>query len=318
MRSIRNCSVAVVGGAGFLGSHMVRHLVEDRGCKVLVIDNLVAGRREFIHPAARFEYADITGSESHLRKLFEHHKVRHVWNWAACPYVPFSFERPVHVFDVNAFGAMKVINAAWEAGCEAIGQVSSAELYGEQEGPISESVPVKPHSSYGASKAAVDFWVQARWREAKVPVLALRQFNCVGPFETHEYVVPTIISQLLQGEVVRLGNNSERDFLYAGDAVRMATELLEKGSFGEVYNSGSGESVRIYDLAERLGRIMGRGHVFIEVDPARVRPWEIWSLRADSSKLYSVIETRPEVSLDSALERTVAWYHQNGGRWPWQ
>src|SRR6266851_10016763 len=136
MRSILNVNCCVVGGAGFLGSHLVNHLIEDRGCKVLVIDNLEVGKYEFIHKDADFEHVDITGSEDHLRRLFYQYaenktdSVRYVFNYAARPYVPDSYERPIRTADVNFMGALKVINAAQEAGVEAILQVSSAEVFG--------------------------------------------------------------------------------------------------------------------------------------------------------------------------------------------
>ena len=126
-------------------------------------------------------------------------------------------------------------------------QVSSAEIYGDAPNhPIDEKYPANPHSTYGASKLAIDALVQARWREAKTPAIALRQFNCVGENETHPYIIPEIVRQL-DGEfsTVMLGNNSFRDFQYAGDAVRMAVELLEKGNFGEVYNMGSQEGKNV-------------------------------------------------------------------------
>lgn len=338
-RTIRDCPVAVVGGAGFLGSHLVDHLVEDRGCKVLAIDNLVAGRLEFLNPKADFEHADITDSEEHLRKLFVKYQVEYVANYAAFPYVPTSFVRPLHVCNVNFFGALKVINAAQEAGCKAILQVSSAEIYGGEhygsplndgfDVKIDEDFPVTPHSSYGASKAAVDAMVQVRWREAKTPCIALRQFNCVGERETHPYVVPEIISQLSKQKashkgkfyftepeyVVKLGNDSFRDFLYAGCQARMATELLEKGNFGEVYNLGSEEGIQIYDLAKLIGEVMGIQNVEVVRDESRVRPWEIWSLLADCRKLYQVIQSRPTVPLREALAKTIDWYRANGCRW---
>lgn len=322
-RSIRECSVCVVGGAGFLGSHLVNYLIEDRECRVLVVDNLVSGCREFVHKNAIFEHLDVSGSENQLLKVLKYYKIKFVFNYAAEPYIPKSFERPVHVFDVNAFGALKVINAAQEAGCEAILQVSSAEIYGDQKGKIDENAPVTPHSSYGASKAAIDAMVQVRWREAETPVIALRQFNCVGERETHPYVVPEIISQLLPQSsyptgIVKLGNNSTRDFQYAGDAVRMAVELLERGQFGEVYNMGSETAVTIYRLVELLGIVMFFKKTKIRPDPERVRPWEIWHLQSDNSKLYAVIDARPKVELMEALGRTVDYFVANGGRWCWQ
>ncbi len=352
MRTIRDCSVCVVGGAGFLGSHLVNHLAVDRNCRVLVIDNLVSGRMEFVPKEAKFEHADITVSESHLYHLFVQNKVQYVFNYAASPYVPLSYERPLHVFNINAMGALNVINAAQEAGVEGILQVSSAEIYGGYENEyvrkfdnqemlacstdkIKETDLVRPHSSYGASKAAIDAMVQVRWRESRTPCIALRQFNCCGERETHPYIVPEIISQLYgsgstatcpdfstgkadAGKTLRLGNNSFRDFLYAGDAVRMAVELLEKGKFGEVYNLGSESGVKIYELAQMLSDIIGCGRVKIVEDPVRVRRWEIWHLQSDNTKIHSVIEARPKVPLKEALKRTVDYYTANGRRWCWE
>lgn len=349
-RKIVNENVCVVGGAGFLGSHLVNYLIEERKCNVLVIDNLVAGRREFVHPQANFVHHDITGSEHYLKNLFESLKINYVFNYAAWPYIPSSFSRPLHVADVNFMGALKVINAAQEAGVKGILQVSSAEIYGEgqrvntgleegefsadQPGKISEYAKVVPHSSYGASKAAVDAMVQVRWKEAKTPCIALRQFNCIGERETHSYVVPEIISQLSQRKFdkdtmcsfvednspppVFLGNNSFRDLQYAGDAVAMAVELLERGEFGEVYNMGSEEGIKIYDLAKLIGELMGFNEVQVVEDPDRIRPWEIWHLQSDNSKLYSVIEHRPQVTLREALRFTILDFNTNGRKWCWQ
>ncbi len=372
MRSIRNCNVAVVGGAGFLGSHLVNHLIEDRGCRVLVIDNLEAGRREFVHPKAIFHWHDLEGSEDHLCKVFcdmkngaydpanwgkSHYSYDvpfYVFNYSARPYVPDSYERPLRTFDVNAMGAMKVINAAMEAGCDGVLQVSSAELYGDagqtsatgydyrgtDHGDkvrgikIAEDAPIVPHSTYGAAKAAIDAWIQVRWKEAKTRCIALRQFNCVGERETHPYIVPEIIGQLSKQKdmfmdgsaIVRLGNNSARDFLYAGDAVRIAVELLERGSFGECYNLGSESCIKMYDLAVMIGKLMGFVDVRVELDEARVRPWEIWHLQSDNSKINALrdckhghcAESPSLIHLEEALKRIIAYYEANGRKWCWE
>jgi len=327
-RSIKNTNVCVVGGAGFLGSHLVNYLIEERKCNVLVLDNLITGQKRLIHPKAIFEHVDITDSEEHLGKLFRHHKIKYVFNYAAEPYIPLSFVRPIYVFNINAFGAFKVINAAWEAGVEAILQVSSAEIYGDAKGKVNEDAPVHPHSTYGAAKAAIDSMVQVRWKEAKTPVIAMRQFNCVGERETHPYIIPEIIKQISEvpahivkgskkGNMkvqVKLGSNSFRDFQYAGDAVAMAVELLEKGKFGEVYNMGSEEGVKMYDLAVQIGKLMGVNVEVIE-DKSRIRPWEIWHLQSDNTKLYKTISYRPKVKLEEALKKTIEWFRQNGSKW---
>jgi UDP-glucose 4-epimerase len=349
MREIRQCSVAVVGGAGFLGSHLTDHLIEDRGCRVLVLDNLEAGRREFVHPKAEFVWCDVTQSERRLYSLFKDHSVQFVFNYAAHPYVPDSYARPLRVFEVNCLGALQVMNAAQEAGVEAVLQVSSAEVYGDgQGGPnleqiggpktLDECAPVYPHSSYGAAKSAIDAAVQVRWREAQTPCIALRQFNCVGERDvTHPYVVPEIMRQIrafwrhgssMWPHRIRLGNNSSRDFLYAGDAVRLAVLLLERGEFGEVYNLGSEKSVKIYDLVQSCAEVMG-AHVEVVTDQARCRPWEVWHLQSDNTKLWNCLSAgagipgdvrqQPDglTPLREALRRTAAWFEQDGWRFPW-
>jgi len=317
-RSIRDVAVCVIGGAGFLGSHLVNHLIDDRNCDVLVIDNLITGQKKWLHPKAKFEWCDITHSESQIRRLFEKYNIQYVFNYAAEPYIPVSFQRPVHVFDINARGALLAMNAAQDAGVKGFLQVSSAEIYGDANGVIDEEHKVRPHSTYGASKSAIDSLVQARWKEAKTPAIALRQFNCVGERETHEYIIPVIIDQIdtelkkgIDRPTVRLGNNTFRDFQYAGDAVRMATELLEKGNFGEIYNMGSEEGIMMYDLAHLIAKLIGV-EIDIEVDESRKRPWEIWHLQSDNSRLFSVISYRPKVKLEEALKKTITDYQQNG------
>lgn len=347
MRSIHVSRCAIVGGAGFLGSHLTDFLVDSRGCTVTVVDNLCAGRREFVHKDAEFVHHDITGSEEFLTKLFKARRIEYVFNYAAHPYVPDSFDRPHHVFNTNASGAIKVINAAQEAGCKAILQVSSAELYGsggesqrslndvyyghdEDEDlsmqRIKEDFPVEPHSTYGTAKAAVDYYCQCAWRERETPVIALRQFNCCGTRDClHPYVIPAIVEQMQEiidhgkcssasTAVIRLGNNTSRDFLDADDAVRMAVELLERGEFGHVYNLGSEESIKIYDLAQMIGEMMGFKETKVVEDESRKRPWEIWHLAACNDKLYSVGVSKPKSTLRQAIEKTVKWLVNEGAR----
>ena len=311
MREIRNCNVVVCGSCGFFGSHLVKHLIEDRNCEVVALDNLIAGQKRFLHPKAKFIWCDITQSENRLYKIFKEYKVDYVINAVAEPYVPVSFERPLHVFDTNARGALMLINACHEANVKGILQISSAEIYGDIDGRINEEAKTNPHSSYGASKLAIDTLVQARWAEAKTPCIALRMFNLVGENETHPYVIPEIIRQASVSNDIYLGSNTYRDFQYAGDAAKMAVELLEKGNFGEVYNMGSEKGIQIYELAMVIGRLMGKT-IQVFHDETRDRPKDINHLQSDNSKLYSVIDYRPKVSLEEALKLTIADYEKNG------
>ena len=310
-RTINNCVVAVAGSCGFYGSHLVKHLIEDRNCEVIALDNLLTGQKKFLHPKAKFIWCDITQSEGRLYKILKGNKVDYVINCVAEPYVPISFERPLHVFDTNARGALMLINASQEAGVKGILQISSAEIYGDVDGKINEEAKTNPHSSYGASKLAIDSLVQARWAEAKTPCIALRMFNLVGENETHPYVIPEIIRQVSVSDDIYLGNNTYRDFQYAGDAAKMAVELLEKGNFGEVYNMGSEKGIQIYELAIVIGRLMGKT-IQVFHDETRDRPKDIYHLQSDNTKLYSVIDYRPKTSLEEALKLTIADYEKNG------
>lgn len=318
MRKILDTNVCVIGGAGFIGSHLVDYLINEKNCNVIVLDNLITGQTKNINPKAKFIWHDIRDNESELVRILKNNDIEYVFNYAAEPYIPECFERPMHFFDINATSVLRVLNACQVAGIKGLLQVSSAEIYGDLKGKIKESDPVEPHSTYGVSKLAADGLVQVRWKEAKVPAIAMRQFNCVGERETHEYVIPEIISQLSKSNKVKLGNNSFRDFQYAGDAVKMAVELLEKGEFGEVYNMGSEDGIKIYDLAHLIGKLMGHENVEIEVDQARVRPWEIWHLQSDNTKLYSVIGTKIPTTLEEALNKTIQYFYDNGSKWDWK
>ena len=309
---IKNKRVCVIGGAGFLGSHLVDYLIEERNCDVLVLDNLISGLKKHVHKKAEFAWYDIRDDEHELIGILKSHQIEYVFNYAAEPYIPESFERPKHFFIINALAVLNVLNACQRSGVKKILQVSSAEIYGDMKGKITENDMVVAHSTYGVSKMAADGLVQVRWREGQVPAIAMRQFNCVGERETHEYVIPEIIGQLAEGPTVRLGNNSFRDFQYAGDAVRMAVELLEKGEPGEVYNMGSEGGIQIYPLAHLIGKLMGHEKVEIVTDQKRVRPWEIWHLQSDNTKLYSVISYRPKVKFEEALTRTIRYFYDNG------
>jgi len=317
MRNIRNTRVCVIGGAGFLGSHLVDHLIEDRNCTVLVLDNLISGLRKHVNSKAEFLWYDIRDDEQTLAQILTQRDIEYVFNYAAEPYIPECFERPMHFFDINAASVLRVLGACQIAKVKGLLQVSSAEIYGDMKGKITEKDPIVPHSTYGVSKAAADGLVQVRWKESGIPAIAMRQFNCVGERETHPYVIPEIISQLALSNTVKLGNNSFRDFQYSGDAVRMAVELLEKGEFGEVYNMGSQEGVKIYDLANLIGKLMGHKNVDIVIDQTRVRPWEIWHLQSDNSKLYSAIGLKTSTPLDVSLQKTINYFYDNNKEWDW-
>lgn len=302
----------ISGGAGFIGSHIVDALVAD-GHDVVVMDNLISGRREFVNPAARFVWGDIR-SQQDLARVMRGEQFERVINLAAQPYIPDCFDDPELFFETNANGTLNVLRAVEQFCPDArLLQYASAEEYGTQKGKIDESVAVRPQSTYGVSKVAADYLCQVRHRESGVKAIALRQFNCFGPRETHEYVIPEIISQLANGPTVALGNvKAERDFLYVEDAARYAIELLEKGEPGEIYNLGAGNCISIETLARAIGLLMGHNEIRITVDPAKLRPWDIERLQSDNTKIHSVVEYRPLTEMTEGLQNTIMYFREHG------
>lgn len=315
---IGNSRIAVIGGCGFIGSQVTRNLLAMDNF-VLVLDNLINGSVKLL-PGREdliFKWFDIRDDYHDLAKVLRNHKIRYVMNLAAEPYIPECFERPKHFFVINAIGVLNVILACEEAEVKRLLQYSSAEIYGTKTGKINEDEILCPQSTYGVSKQAADALCTVRHRESGFESVILRQFNCYGPRETHEYVVPEIISQLDKSAVLRLGNiRSYRDFLYVDDAAWMAIELMEKGGAGEVYNLGSEAGTTIEDLAYTLGRLMRpEERIQIEIDPKKLRPWDIERLQSDNSKIYRVIDHRPKVAFEQGLRYTIDYFYENGHRW---
>jgi len=307
-------TIAVIGGAGFIASHIVDKLVE-RGNNVLVLDNLVSGSLKNINKGAEFKKFDITRPYGDLAEILGNCLIDEVYHLAAEPYIPECYERPRQFFEVNAFGTLNVLLACKEARVSKILYYSSSEVYGTRNGRISEETPVFPQSTYAVSKLAGDRIAFTLFKEHKIPVVILRQFNCLGKRETHEYVIPEIITQLAKSNIVHLGNiKAERDFLYVEDAAEMAIELMEKGKIGEVYNLGSGSYHSIEQIAKWIAEIMDKD-IKIEIDQKRLRPFDVERLWCDNSKIYSVIKSRPKTSFKEGLKKTINWYYENGQKW---
>lgn len=308
---MRDC---VIGGAGFIGSHIVDNLVE-KGREVLVLDNLKSGSLKNINKNALFVNLDIRESEDTIAEVFEKYNVERVFHLAAEPYIPECYERPKDFFEVNANGTMNVLLACKKAGVKRILYFSTSEVYGTGRGNMDEKFPLNPQSTYAVSKLSGDRIAFTLYKEQEIPVIILRQFNCYGERETHEYVIPEIISQLTKTSNLKLGNiDAKRDFMYVKDAAEVAVRLMEKGVVGEVYNSGSGSAVSIRDLAYMISRIMKRG-IFIQVDKKRLRPFDVEYLKADTTKIERVIGVKPKTPLSEGLRKTIKWFYENGKKW---
>lgn len=320
--------VAVVGGLGFLGTHLVDYL-SSIGSKVVIYDNRRLGQECRYSQNVTTQEIDITlNTVEAISSQFLQEGIEYVFNYAAIPFIPECKENPLLAFQVNTLGNLRVCQAAHLAGVNAILQVSSAEVYGDDYsiGKISEkdSIGASP-STYAASKVAIDQACINLWIESKVPVILLRQFNCIGSGETHPYVIPEIISQVVNCArreeklaKIKIGENTQRDFMYAVDAVRYASELILRGKFGQAYNLGSEKATYIYDIAElvvnRVKRKMDYKFKWIHLDKeqSRIRPKDIQHLCSDNTKIHNRVRYRQEESLLLALDEAIEDYLTNG------
>jgi len=309
----------VIGGAGFIGSHLVDELIS-KGQNVLVLDNLSSGNIKNINKKAFFKKYDIKQDRRKLERILKSHKIDYLFHLAAEPYIPECYDRPEDFFNVNANGTLNVLLACHNAKVKKIVYYSTSEVYGTVEGKISETTPLNPQSTYAVSKLAGDRLAFTLFHEKKLPVVILRQFNCYGERETHEYVIPEIISQIDNAEnpgVIRLGNIlAKRDFVYVKDAAKIATQLMDYGKPGEVYNLGTGKCISIEDIFKIIVKKQNK-KIKVEIDEKRLRPLDVEKLEADTHKIKKIL-TLSFTSFEEGLDNTIKWYCENGHKWGWE
>jgi nucleoside-diphosphate-sugar epimerase len=256
-----------------------------------------------------------------LDDVFATERPTHVYNLVGDTFVPSAYVHPRRFLRINAGVCLELLLAVARHGIERMLHVSSTEVYGRAETqPIDESHPLRPVNTYAVTKVAADRLCHTFVLEHGVPVVIARIFNCYGPRETQPYVVPEIVRQLVRGPRVVLGDvEARRDFTFVEDTARGLRLLMDAPvPDGEVAHVGSGRSVSIREVAERVGRVLGYEAVEIETDPERLRRAEIDEFRCDATRLREATGWTPEVDLDAGLARTIDWYRANGSRWCWE
>jgi len=313
--------VLVTGAGGFIGSHLTERLVE-RGAKV----------RAFVHYNAlgtwgwldespvRGDIEVIAGDvcdRDSVRQAMQDTEI--VFHLAALIGIPYSYYAPLSYVRTNIEGTLNVLQSARELSTERVIHTSTSEAYGTaQYVPIDEEHPLQGQSPYSATKIGADKLAEALHLSFGLPVVTVRPFNTFGPRQSARAVIPTIITQCLTGNVVRLGNLAPtRDLNYVSNTVDgfiLAAEVPE--AIGRTINLGSGREISIGDLAKLIIRLVGRS-IEIESEEERVRPVasEVDRLLADNTLARTVLGWEPAISLEEGLERTIEWVQQHLGRY---
>jgi len=319
--SISGKKVFVTGADGFIGSHLVEHLVScGADVRAMVYYNSWNERGWLRDVPAEtlqkieFFNGDVRDTERVREGVRGSDYVFHLSSLIA---IPYSYEAPRSYVETNVIGALNVLEACRVSDTlKRLVHVSTSEVYGSaQQVPIPESHPLVGQSPYSASKIGADKMAESFHLSFGLPVVTARPFNTFGPRQTARAVIPTIASQLVSGcSALRLGAlTPTRDFNYVTDTARGITALaLCAEAEGRTVNIGSGEEWSIEQTATMLMKLTGR-EVQILSEEQRVRPEnsEVNRLLADNSLIHSLTDWRSEVSFYQGLEKTVEWIKRN-------
>ena len=316
---MKNKTVLVTGAGGFIGSHLTERLIEEAAhVKAFVHYNsrndcgLLRLLPEDKKNALEFIAGDIADPVSVYKAM---KGVDIVFHLAALIGIPYSYQAPNAYIETNVRGTLNVLNAAQELGTLKVVHTSTSEVYGTAlYTPIDEKHALQAQSPYSASKIAADKLAESYYLSFETPVATIRPFNTYGPRQSLRAVIPTIITQALKSDQIKLGSTSPiRDFNFVKDTV----DGFIRGAKcdcnnGRVLNIGSGVAVSIAQVVSTVSKIMNKEIVVIE-EQARIRPQksEVLVLLADSSNASTLTGWKSEYNLEKGLTETVKWFEKN-------
>lgn len=307
--------VIVTGGAGFIGSELVRQAVK-KGLSVSVVDSLTyAGdilRLEEVKDKITFYRTDICNKDA-LHAIFKEETPEIVIHLAAESHVDRSILEPRAFLWTNVMGTLNLLELSKEIKVKKFINVSTDEIYGElgEEGYFTEESPLRPNSPYSASKASQDMLGKVYWRTYSLPVITVRPSNNYGPWQYPEKFIPVIIVKALNNEKIPVYGDGRnvREWLYVEDCAEAILMIADRGNPGEVYNIGSNEEKRNIDVVREVLRIMNKSEDLIEF--VKDRPGHDFRYSMSIEKIKKEIGWSPKTGFRDGIARTVRWYIEN-------
>lgn len=310
-------SLLVTGGAGFIGSCFIRHILNKYpDYKVINLDALTyCGNIENLrdvsnNPNYKFVHGNIC-DQALVRELVR--EVDCVVNFAAESHVDNSIKAPEIFIETNVQGTLNLLQASKEVGIKRFLQVSTDEVYGSLSGSgyFYETTPLAPNSPYSASKASADMLVRSYYKTYKLPVLITRCSNNYGPYQYPEKLIPYFISKLLNNEKVPVYGDgmNVRDWLYVYDHCEAIDVVLHKGRIGEVYNIGGHNEKTNLEITSLILKSMGKDESFVEYVEDRLGHDRRYAISND--KITAELGWKPSVTFDEGIKMTIEWYLNN-------
>lgn len=319
-------TIIVTGGAGFIGSNFVFHMLQAHpDYRIVCLDKLTyAGNLSTLEPVLqqdnfRFVKADICDRQA-VDKLFQEEKPDIVVNFAAESHVDRSIENPGIFLETNIMGTAVLMDGCRKYGIQRYHQVSTDEVYGDL--PLdrpdlffTEETPLHTSSPYSSSKASADLLVMAYYRTYGLPVTISRCSNNYGPYHFPEKLIPLMIANALADKSLPVYGNGEnvRDWLYVEDHCRAIDLIIHNGKVGEVYNVGGHNEKRNIDIVRIICQELGKPEsliVHVEDRKGHDRRYAI-----DPAKIYRELGWLPETKFEDGIKKTIKWYLEHKKWW---
>ncbi|MDT8447537.1 MAG: NAD-dependent 4,6-dehydratase LegB [bacterium] len=312
---LKNKRVLVTGADGFIGSHLSEYLVP-RCAKVraLALYNSF-NDWGWLEQSPHLNQMEVVSGDVRdpffCKKITEDIDV--VFHLAALIAIPYSYVAPQSYVETNVTGTLNMCQAAMERGLDKILVTSTSEVYGTaQYVPIDEKHPLQPQSPYSASKIGADAMAMSYYNAFELPLFVARPFNTYGPRQSARAVIPTIISQIAQGQKqIKLGDCSPtRDFNYVLDTCEGMVQLMECDQvIGKTVNIGSNYEISVQDTLELIKKLM-KSDVELIFDEQRIRPGksEVFRLWCDNSQIQALTGFAPNYDIEKGLSETIQWF----------